>query len=125
MEDFPIADSLAGTGEAQRLDSNVQSELVSILETINNRARDAVDANGNAIDGMRFDSLIEGRNIKTIDLHRRRAQAQPRVSAARNSEMYDSRNLSRDAMEGQRRNQAHNRLRGFGRHHCEVRIAEL
>jgi hypothetical protein len=50
MEDFPIADSLAGTGKAQRLDGNVQPELVSILETINYRARDPVDANGNAID---------------------------------------------------------------------------
>src|SRR6266849_4246254 len=125
MEDFPIADSLAGTGKAQRLDGNIQPELVSIFETIDYRARDAVDANGNAIDGVRFDSLIEGRNIKTIDPHRGRAQAQSRVSAPRNSEMYDSRNLSRDAMEGQRRNQAHDRLRGFGRHHCEVRIAEL
>jgi hypothetical protein len=28
-------------------------------------------------------------------------------------------------MEGQRRNEAHDRLRGFGRHYCEVRIAEL
>src|SRR5258708_9070531 len=113
MEDFPIADSLAGTGKAQRLDGNVQPEFVSILETINYRARDAVDANGNAIDGVRFDSLIEGRNIKTIDPNRGRAQAQPRVSAARNSEMYDSRNLSRDAMEGQRRNKAHDRLQAF------------
>jgi hypothetical protein len=52
---------------------------------------------------------------KTIDPHRGRAQAQPRISAARNSEMYDSRNLSRNAVEGQRRNQAHDRLRGFGR----------
>jgi hypothetical protein len=38
-------------------------------------ARDAVDANGNAIDGMRFDSLIEGRNIKTIDPHRESIKA--------------------------------------------------
>ena len=59
MEDFPIADSLAGAGKTQRLDGNVQPELVSIFETINYRARDAVDSNGNAIDGMRFDSLIE------------------------------------------------------------------
>src|ERR1700722_12342799 len=125
MEDFAIADSLARTGKAQRLDGNTQPQLVSILETINYRARDAVDANGNALNGGRFDSLIKGRNIKTIDAHRGRTQAQPGVSAARNSEMDDSRNLSRDAMEGQRRNQAHDRLRGFGRHHCEVRIAEL
>src|ERR1700722_13817802 len=125
MEDFPIAGPLAGTGKAQRLDGNVQPELVSIFETINYRARDAVYANGNAIDGVRFDSLIEGRNIKTIDPHRGCAQAQPRVSAPRNSEMYDSRNLSRDAMEGQRGNQAHHRLRGFGRHHRKVRIAEF
>ena len=54
MEDFPIADSLAGTGKAQRLDGNIQPELVSILETINYRARDAVDANGNAVNGVPF-----------------------------------------------------------------------
>ena len=58
MEDFAIADSLASTGKAQRLDGNVQPELVSIFETINYRTRDAVDTNGNAIDGGRFDSLI-------------------------------------------------------------------
>ena|ERR1700691_1451660 len=125
MENFPIADSLAGTGKAQRLDGNIQPELVSILETINYRARDAVNANGNTIDGVRFDSLIEGRSIKAIDPHRGRAQAQSRVSTARNGEICDSRNLRRDAMEGQRRYQAHDRLRCFGRHHCEVRIAEL
>jgi hypothetical protein len=28
-------------------------------------------------------------------------------------------------MEGQRRNQAYDRLRGFGRHYCEIRIVEL
>src|SRR5579863_4483583 len=100
MEDFPIADSLAGTGQAQRLDSNVEAKLVSILETINYRARDAVDANCNAIDGMGFDSLIESQGIKTIDFYWGRAQAQPRVAAARHCEMYDSRNLSGDAVEG-------------------------
>jgi hypothetical protein len=88
MEDFPIADSLAGTGKAQRFNGNIQPELVSILETINYRARDAVDANGNAINGVRFDSLIEGRWIKSIDPHWGRAQAQPRVSATWNCEMH-------------------------------------
>src|ERR1700723_2400375 len=77
------------------------------------------------IDRVLFDSVAEGRNIKTIDFYRRRTEAQACVSASRNREMYGSRNLSRDVMEGQRRNQAHDRLRGFGRHHCEVRIAEL
>src|ERR1700675_2656158 len=102
MEDFPIADSLAGTGKAQSLDGNVQPELVSILETINYRARDAIDANGNAIDGMRFDSLIEGWNIKTIDPHRGRAQAQPRVPSSRHSQVNGSRYLRRDTVEGKR-----------------------
>jgi hypothetical protein len=67
MEDFPIADSLAGARKAQRLDCDIQPELVSLPETINYRARDTVDANGNAIDQMHVDSLIESRNIKTID----------------------------------------------------------
>jgi hypothetical protein len=39
--------------------------------------------------------------------------------------MYGSRNLSRDAMKGQRRKQAHDRIWGFGRHYYKVRIAEL
>jgi hypothetical protein len=92
MEDFPIADSFARTCEAQRFDGDIQTKLVSILETINYRARDTVDANGNAIDRVHIDSLIEGRSIETINFYRRRAEAQPRVSAARNSKMYDSRN---------------------------------
>jgi hypothetical protein len=125
MEDFPIADSLAGTGKAQRLNGNVQPKLVSILETINYRARDPVDANGNAIDWVHFDAMIESRNIKTIDLDRRRAEAQPRVPSSRHSQVNGSRYLRRDTVEGKRRNQAHNRVGGFGRHYREVRIAEL
>jgi hypothetical protein len=39
--------------------------------------------------------------------------------------VYDSWNLSRDAVESQRRNQAHDCIRGFGRRYSEVRIAEL
>ena len=39
--------------------------------------------------------------------------------------MNGSRNLRRDPVEGKRRNQAHDRVRGFGRHYREVRIAGL
>src|SRR6266403_344150 len=104
MENLPIANLLARARKAQRFDGDIQTEFVSILETINYRARDTIDANGNAVDRVHIDSLTEGRNIKTIDLHRRRAEAQPRVSSPRNGQVYDSRNLSRDAVEGQRRN---------------------
>ena len=41
MDDFPIAESVAGTDKAQRVDGDIEPELVSILETIDNRARDA------------------------------------------------------------------------------------
>jgi len=77
MEDFPIADSLAGTCKAQRLDGNVQPELVSILETINYRARDAVDANGNAIDGVRVVKYGDEKPAKhIIALHVRNVDAE-------------------------------------------------
>lgn len=125
MKDFPIADSFAVTRKAQRFDGDIQTELVSILETINYGPRDTVDAYWNSVDWVHIDSLTEGRNIKTIDLHRRCTKAQPRVSSPRNSQVYDSRYLSRDAVEGQRRNQTHDRLRGFGRHYGEVWITEL
>jgi hypothetical protein len=55
LEDFPIADSLAGSRKAQSLDGDVEPKLVSIFETINQGARDTVDANGNTS----FDRLID------------------------------------------------------------------
>jgi hypothetical protein len=40
------------------------------------------------VDRVLFDSVAEGRNIKTIDFYRRRTEAQACVSASRNREMY-------------------------------------
>jgi hypothetical protein len=51
---------------------------------------------------MHVDTLGESRSVKTIDLYRRRAKAQPRVLSARNGEVYDPGNLRRDAVESER-----------------------
>jgi len=56
LKDFPIADSLADSCKAQRLDGYVQPEPVSILEAIDQAARGTVDSNGNTIDRVQFDS---------------------------------------------------------------------
>src|ERR1700723_4347628 len=77
MQDFPVAGSLSLPCEAQRLDGDIQPEFVSVFEAVNERACDAIDANGDAIDPVDFNTLIKGCGIETIDLHRRRAQPQP------------------------------------------------
>ena len=71
-EDLSVADSLSFACKAQRFDGDIQSQLVSIFETVNQCSRDTIDANGSVIDAVHFDSLIERPDIETVDLHRRR-----------------------------------------------------
>jgi hypothetical protein len=124
-EDLSVADSLSFACKAQRFDGDIQSQLVSIFETVNQCSRDTIDANGSVIDPVHFDSLIERPDIETVDLHRRCTQTRPRILASRNSKLHDSWYLGRDSVERQCRNQTHDRSGGLGSHNYKVRIAEL
>jgi hypothetical protein len=87
MENFTVADSLPQPRQAQRLDCDIQTEFVSILEAVHECARDAVDANRNAIDFMDFNAVITAGCVETKDLHGRCEQAQSRVSPLRHGKV--------------------------------------
>jgi hypothetical protein len=78
MEDFPIADSVAGTRKAQRFEGHVQNDLVAVLETVDQCARDTIDANRNFIDRMHLDTfgrksrhgITASRHLRTLRKYR-------------------------------------------------------
>ena len=110
---FIQLESFAPPGVRERLERDVQTDLVPEAKALGDRAREAVDANRLSLDAMLLDSKLEHGRRDVDDSERRRRKTR-HARAARNGDPHLGGKLSSDVMEAQSGDKTHHRTRKGG-----------
>lgn len=125
MQQLPVRHPLPRTREAQRLQRDIQADLVTKLERVDDASRRVVDLDAGAIQFVRFEPRIEGLRIEAVHADRERREVQAVVLSPCYSQVHDGGDLGRDVVERKRGDQADGGARRTNRYYRKIRVPEF